>query len=104
MDELMEVVALILGEEEKLRVEQNRDKWRIRAESRELVVAVQLFTITPALCLVDFKKLRGSALGICAACRVSPLLTAPLQSLRACTRPHDKRRRSAAPCSRPSDT
>ncbi len=92
MEELLEVVAQILGEEKKLRVEQNKDKWRIRAESRELILAVQLFTITANLRLVDFKKLRGSALGE----SLSALLffSCSFQSLRECTGPRGRRHRS----------
>ncbi len=61
----MAQMTAIVSEEKKLRVEQHKEKWRIRGEtaSRDLVLVVQLFAITSSLRLVDFKKLRGSPLG-----------------------------------------
>jgi len=60
--ELLAQLQKLLHEQKKLTLESQASKYRIRAKTGTLLFVVQIYQITPKMHLVDFKKMRGSAL------------------------------------------
>jgi hypothetical protein len=61
-DFILDKMHHIFGEDKKLKVELQPDKYRIRVSNRDVLFVVEVFKITEKMHIVNYKKLRGSAL------------------------------------------